>query len=109
MGTFGNIFTSADLFGLEPRRHPGVLLRGASRIVVRDGVPLEVGRQLRHHFLQLPGHGAHRMLFTHTLTVHTDLPVGEGRTQKKRIHEDMATQRVLGPCNTDLCVAQQKL
>lgn len=79
----GKWCTFSDLFGLESGWHPGVLLRGASRVVVWDGVPLEVGHQLGHHLLQLAGHGAHRMLFTHTLTVHTDLPVEEGRPQRR--------------------------
>lgn len=30
------------LLGLEPRRDPGVLLGGAARVVIGDGVSLEV-------------------------------------------------------------------
>ena len=30
------------LLGLETRGHPGILLRGTARVVVRDGVALEV-------------------------------------------------------------------
>lgn len=67
-----------DLFRLESRWDPGVLLRGTARVVVRDGVSLEVGDQLRHHLLQLARHRTHGMLLSHTLAVHTDLPVETG-------------------------------
>ena len=67
------------LFGLEPRWDPWVLLGGTARVVIRDGVSLEVWYQLRHHLFQLARHRAHDMLLSHTLAVHTDLPV-ETRT-----------------------------
>lgn len=47
-------------------------------------------------------------LHAHTYSAHRS-SCGRRKNTKKGIHEDMATQRVLGPCNTDLCVAQQKL
>lgn len=67
------------LFGLEPRWDPWVLLGGTARVVVRDGVSLEVWYQFCHHLFQLSRHRAHGMLLSHTLAVHTDLPV-ETRT-----------------------------
>lgn len=63
------------LFRLEARRNPGIFLGGAARVVVRDGVSLEVGHQLGHHLLQLSRHRAHGVLLSHTLAVHADLPV----------------------------------
>lgn len=63
------------LFGLEPRWDPCVLLRGAARIIVRDGVSLKVWYELRHHLFQLARNWTHCMLLSHTLAVHTDLPV----------------------------------
>lgn len=63
------------LFGLEPRWDPCVLLGGTARVVVGDGVSLEVRYQLRHHLFQLTRHSAHGMLLSHTLAMHTDLPV----------------------------------
>lgn len=66
------------LFGLESVRDPCVLLRGAARVVVGDGVPLKVRHQLRHHLFQLARNGAHGMLLSHTLAVHADLPVETG-------------------------------
>lgn len=69
----------AHLFRLDPGRHPGIFFRGAARVVVGYGVPLEVWHQLHHHPLQLSGHRAHHMLLPHTLTVHTDLPVETGQ------------------------------
>lgn len=63
------------LFGLESRWDPWVLLGGTARVVVGDGVSLEVWYQLGHHLFQLARHGAHGVLFSHTLAVHTDLPV----------------------------------
>lgn len=69
----------AHLFRLDPGRHPGVFFRGAARVVVRYGVPLEVWHHLHHHPLQLSGHRAHHMLLPHTFTVHTDLPVETGQ------------------------------
>lgn len=63
------------LFGLEPWWDPCVLLWSAAGVVVGDGVSLEVWYQLRHHLFQLARHRAHGMLLSHTLAVHTDLPV----------------------------------
>lgn len=68
------------LFGLESRWDPCVLLGGTARVVVGDGVSLEVWYQFRHHLFQLARHRAHGMLLSHTLAVHTDLPV-ETRTE----------------------------
>lgn len=77
------------LFGLESRRDPRVLLGGAARVVVRDGVSLEVWYQLRHHLFQLARHRAHSMLLSHTLAVNTDLPV-ETRTASGFIPGDFS-------------------
>jgi len=63
------------LLGLEPRWDPCVLLGGAARVIVGDGVSLEVWHQLRHHLFQLARHRAHGVLLSHTLAVNTDLPV----------------------------------
>lgn len=63
-----------DLFRLESGRNPGVLLGSAAGVIVRDGVSLKIGHQLRHHLLQLTRDGADGMLLTDTLAVHTDLP-----------------------------------
>ena len=65
-----------DLLRFEARGDPGVLLGSTARVVVGDGVSLEVRHQLHHHPLQLTRHGTHSMLLTHTLTMHTDLPGG---------------------------------
>lgn len=87
-----------NLLWLDPGRHPGILFRGAARVVVRYGVPLEVRHQLHHHSLQLAGHRANHMLLTHTLTVHTDLPPSvhaEARTLFSTAHTWLTSVRIL--------------
>lgn len=66
------------LFGLEPRWDPCVLLGGAARVIVGDGVSLKVRYQLRHHLFQLARNWTHCMLLSNTLAMHTDLPVETG-------------------------------
>lgn len=73
------------LLGFESRRHPGVLLQRAARVVVRGGVPLEFVHQLGDRLLHLYGHGCHCMLLTATLAVGADLPVeGHGTERSVR-------------------------
>lgn len=65
------------LLGLEPRWNPGVLLGGAARVVIGDGVSLEVRHQPCHNLFQLARHRVHGVLLAQTLAVHADLPEGQ--------------------------------
>lgn len=62
------------LFGLQSRRHPGVLLQGAARVIVRGRVPLEVKHEFADGLLHLQGHHRHHVLLLRALAVQTDLP-----------------------------------
>lgn len=79
------------LLRLEPRRDPGVLLGGAARVIVGDGVSLEVRHQPGHHLLQLARHGMHGVLLAHALAVYADLP------EEQRAASEPPQQRPVEP------------